>query len=67
MSKLSDECERIYLKFGQEGVYDYVRQYYPKTKWAWCPACEWQSPRDTDYACLVCATPTVPYTNQDES
>lgn len=65
MSKLSDECENIYIKFGQHGVYDYVRQHYPKTRWSWCPPCESESPRDTDYACLVCGSPTEPYNGQD--
>lgn len=67
MSKLSDECERIYIKFGQTGVHDYVRQHYPTTPWAWCPGCEWESPRDKDYACLVCATPTTPYKPKREN
>jgi hypothetical protein len=65
MSKLSEECERIYIKFGQYGVFDYVRQHYPKTSWAWCPACESESPIDRDYACLVCATPTTPYKKEN--
>lgn len=66
MSKLSHECEMIYIQQGQSGVFDYVMAKYPKTPWAWCEPCESRSPRDTDYACLVCGSPTVPYKGQDE-
>lgn len=61
MSKLSDECEQVYITTGQHGVYDYVRANYPKTPWAWCDPCDHETPIDTDYSCLVCASPTKPW------
>ena len=58
MSKLSDKCYRIYEKGGQYAVYDFINDNYPEQSWAWCEPCESESPIDTDYACLVCASPT---------
>lgn len=66
MSKLSDLCERIYAKGGQYAVYDFIEENYPKQPWAWCEPCEAKSPRDTDYACLVCGSPTTEYVGQGE-
>jgi hypothetical protein len=65
MSTLSQKCEFVYLQAGQSGVFDFILSHYPKTPWAWCPPCDSRSPRDTDYACLVCASPTEPYWGQD--
>jgi hypothetical protein len=67
MSKLSDKCEQVYIEQGQYAVFDFILANYPKTPWAWCPPCESRSPIDKDYSCLVCASPTVPYDNQDGS
>lgn len=60
MSKLSEQCELIYVTGGQYAVYDFIEKSYPSTPWAWCEECDCKSPRDTDYACLVCASPTKP-------
>lgn len=65
MSSLSRKCENIYVQHGQYAVFDFIEKEHPKTPWAWCPPCECNSPRDTDYACLVCGSPTEPYVGQD--
>ena len=65
MSALSDKCESIYVESGQYAVYDFIESNYPKQPWAWCEPCEDRVPRDTDYACLVCASPTTPYNEKE--
>lgn len=65
MSKLSEQCEAIYVKSGQDAVLDFISKNYPQIVWDWCEPCEYRSPRDTDYACLVCGSPTVPYNFQN--
>jgi hypothetical protein len=67
MSKLSEECEKIYALGGQYAVYKHILANHPKQAWAWCEPCEAKSPIDTDFACLVCASPTEPYWGQDSA
>jgi len=66
MSKLSELCEAIYTKHGQYAVYDFIVKEYPEQGWGWCEPCESKSPADTDYACLVCGSPTEVYWGQGE-
>lgn len=66
MSKLSELCEGIYVEYGQFAVHDFITTNYPRQPWAWCEPCEIKSPRDSDYACLVCGSPTEPYWGQDK-
>lgn len=65
MSNLSELCEKVYVVGGQYAVYDFIQKMYPKQPWAWCAACEHNSPRDLNYSCLVCGSPTEPYWGQD--
>jgi hypothetical protein len=68
MSKsLYEQCLDVYVQAGQAGVFDFIERHYPKTPWAWCDPCESRSPRDTDYACLVCGSPTKPFSPEEDA
>lgn len=48
-------CERIYEKYGQSAVFEFVLTHYPEIEWVTCDPCEISSPTQNG-ACLVCGT-----------
>ena len=55
MSKLYEDCCRLYEKAGQSGVFDYINNNHPEIPWAYCEPCEIDSPVE-DSTCLVCGS-----------
>jgi len=48
-------CERIYERYGQSAVFDFVLTHYPEIKWERCLPCEIESPIQNGL-CLVCGS-----------
>lgn len=60
MSKLSEQCEIIYIHGGQSAVFDFILKTYPDQPWEYCTECMCKSPVDIPHReCLVCGNYTM--------